>query len=56
MEILFGILAVYYLMVFILVGWAGSIVILSSGDVLGDDEILSNRQQGSKQTKISCSL
>lgn len=42
MEMLFGILVVYYLMVFILVGWVGSIAILSSGDVLDDDEILSN--------------
>lgn len=42
MEIFFGILVFYYLIVFIFVGWMGSIAILSTGEVLDSDEILSN--------------
>lgn len=42
MEILFGILVFYYLMIFIFVGWMDSIAILSMKEVLDSDEILSN--------------
>lgn len=42
MEIFFRILVFYYLMIFIFVGWMGSIVILSMEEVLDSDEILSN--------------
>lgn len=42
MEIFFGILVSYYLVVFVSVGWIGSIVILSMEEVLDSDEILSN--------------
>lgn len=42
MQIFFGIAVLYYLMVFIFVGWMGSIVILSMEEVLDSDEILSN--------------
>lgn len=42
MEIFFRILVSYYLVVFVFVGWIGSIVILSMEEVLDSDEILSN--------------
>lgn len=42
MKIFFGILVLYYLMIFIFVGWMGSIAILSMEEVLDSDEILSN--------------
>jgi len=37
MEIFFGILIFYYLMIFIFVGWMGSIAILSLKEVLDSD-------------------
>lgn len=45
MEIFFGILVFYYLMIFIFVGWMGSIAILSMEEVLDSDEILSNQNE-----------